>query len=246
MAKVPEYHTTIEYNGDTYYVRPLIMSDKAFFVETWADFPTESQTPNPERTFEKRINMWLTQLTNANKGYLPMVKGGNWHPNNIFYKNDTAFGIQYADLIWEGEEVISKNSTVAIHPAFRGQGLTTVINGHGQYWTYSDEAKLPASKTYYEMGHANILGRQHQKDKGYTHIRSRAANTFKAPNTSPVVHEFSHAKTQRQDYLPGATYEVTLHEYDFTNDRYGTEYVTSGQRDRDIAGSVVAPWDHNL
>ena len=60
------------------------------------------------------------------------------------------------------------------------------------------------------------------------------------------MHEFSHAKAQRQDYLPGATYEVTLHEYDFTNDRYGTEYVTSGQRDRDIAGTVVAPWDHNL
>ena len=59
------------------------------------------------------------------------------------------------------------------------------------------------------------------------------------------MHEFSHVKTQRQDYLPGATYEVTLHEHDFTNDRYGTEYVTSGQREQDISGSI-ASWDHNL
>ena len=245
MAKVPEYHTTIKYNGDTYYARPLIMSDKAFFLATWADFPTERPNASAERLFERRINMWLTHLTDTNKGYLPMVKGANWHPSGIFYKNDTAFGIQYADIIWEDGEAVSKGSTMAIHPDFRGQGLTAVINAHGQYWTYSDEARLPGSKTYYEMGHINTAGRQHQKDKGYTHIRSRTANTFNAPNTSPVVHEFSHVTTQRQDYLPGATYEVTLHEHDFTNDRYGTEYVTSGQREQDISGSI-ASWDHNL
>ena len=73
MAKVPEYHTTIKYNGDTYYARPLIMTDKAFFLATWADFPTERPNASAERLFERRINMWLTHVTDTNKGYLPMV-----------------------------------------------------------------------------------------------------------------------------------------------------------------------------
>ena len=238
---VPEYHTTIVYNSDTYYVRNLIMSDKAFFLETFADFPTEKPNANNERLFERLINKWLTHLLNPNKGYLPAIQGWEAHPNNIYFKNDVPFGIQYADLLWEGSNLISRNSTIAIHPDFRGQGLTAVINGHGQYWTYRDGADLPTQETHYEMPHTNITGRQHQKDRSYTHTKSRQANTFGSHNTAPVIHHFSHTKEQRYDYTPGATYEVTLHEYEFTNERYGTKYVTSGKRDEELAGTVSTP-----
>ena len=244
MAKVPEYHTTIKYNGDTYYIRNFIMSDKAFFVETWADFPAEAEIDS-SFTFEKRINMWLTHLETPNKGYLPAVKGYDSHPNNVLHKNGTPVGIQYADIHWEEDEMLVRNHTIAIHPSFRGQGLRKILDANGQFWTYSDNANLPVKRTEFEVPHNDTSALQLQKDNGSTHMSSRPANTFGVNNNSVLSHKFYHTPEQRFDFAPGATFEVTLHEFDFTNDRYGTEYVTSGQRAADIAGTTLT-WDRNL
>ena len=56
------------------------------------------------------------------------------------------------------------------------------------------------------------------------------------------MHKFNVTPSGQVDAI-GATFEVTLHEYEFTNDRYGTEYVTSGQFDLDRNG---AQWDRDL
>jgi len=259
MAKVPEYHTTIEYKGDTYYVRPFIMSDKAFFLECMADFPTEYFKRDNSVLFEKRINKWLTQLNNPWGGYLRngltgYLKGRErkagsegWeaHPNNIFYKNNVPFGIAYNSIIWEGSKPVVHNNTAAIHPDFRGQKLLNIMYGQGMYWTYSDKALLVVDETRYQIPHSSVEGRQHQKDRGAKHSHSREANTVDCENDSPVMHYFFTTDDQYYDYTPGATYTVTLHEYDFTNDRYGTEYVTSGDRDRDLTGATLA-WDRGL
>ena len=245
MAKVPEYHTTIKYNGYTYYIRPFRMSDKAFFVETMADFPTEAIAVDYAYVFEKRINMWLSHLETPNKGYLPMVKGHNNFPNNVLHKNETPVGIQYCDMFWEEDEAIVQNHTIAIHPSFRGQGLRKILDANGQFWTYSDNANLPVKRVEFEIPHNDTSALQWQKDNGSTHTSSRPANTFGATNNSVLSHSFYHTPAQRFDFAPGATFEVTLHEFDFTNDRYGTEYVTSGQRALDISGTTQQ-WDRDL
>jgi len=242
---VPEYHTTIKYEGDTYYIRNFVMSDKAFFVETWADFPTEAVGANSSFTFEKRINKWLTHLQTPNKGYFPTVKGYSAYPNNILHKNGTPVGIQYSDLHWEGDEMIVQNHTIAVHPSFRGQGLRKIMDANGQFWTYSDNAKLPVKRTEFEIGHNDTSALQWQKDNESTHVSSRPANTFGATNNSVLSHKFYHTPAQKFDFAPGATFEVTLHEFEFTNDRYGTEYVTSGQYALDIS-ETTQQWDGDL
>lgn len=241
---VPEYHTTIKYEDNTYYVRPFIISDKDFFLETWADFPTEVINPNPERLFEKRINMWLTRLNSPNKGYLPIVEGVPNHTNAIYFKNGSPCAIQYADLVWEEEGLVSKNYAVAVHPSFRGQGLMHIINSVDQYWCATDTSQLPVKRTEFEIYHNNTRALQVAKDREHTHTGSRRANTFGAVNTSVLMHKFDVSPPGQID-APEAIFEVNLHEYEFTNDRYGTEYVTSGRRALKIS-RTTQQWDHNL
>ena len=240
---VPEYHTTMKYEGNTYYVRPFIMSDKDFFLETWADFPTEAVNSNPGRLFEKRINMWLTRLDRPNKGYFPLDIGYPDHINTIYSKNGSPCAIQYGDLVWEENQLISKNYAIAVHPSFRGQGMQSIVSSVDQFWTATDVAQLPVNRAEFEIYHNNTSSLQVQKDReNHTHIESRSANTFEAANNSILVHKFNVTPSGQVDAI-GATFEVTLHEYEFTNDRYGTEYVTSGQFDLDRNG---AQWDRDL
>lgn len=242
---VPEYHTTVTYKDDTYYVRPFIMSDKDFFIETWADFPTEAINSNAGALFEKRINMWLTHLNSPNKGYLPLVEGYTIHSNTIYSKNGSPCAIQYGDLCWEEEGLVSKNYAVAVHPSFRGQGLIQVINSVDQFWTSTDTAQMPVTRSEFEIYHNNTPALQVAKDRdNHTHTESRPANTFGAVNTSVLIHKFDVSPPGQID-APEATFEVTLHEYEFTNDRYGTEFVTSGRYDLKLNKNNI-PWDKDL
>ena len=242
---VPEYHTTMQYENDTYYMRPFIMSDKDFFLETWADFPTEAVNPNPERLFEKRINMFLSYIDYPSKGYLPAPEGYSVHPSHIFSKNGSPFGIDYSDVIWEDGEMIVKNKTVAIHPSFRGQGLRTKMEAFGKFWAYSSEAKLPIKRVEYEVGHSDTSSLQWQKDKEQaTFLESRPGNTFGASNNSISFHKFYTTQNKHyNDDAPGATFEISLHEYNLTDDRYKTEYVTSGEFD---LNRNTIEWDKDL
>ena len=227
---VPEYHTTVKYENNTYIARPWIISDKDFFLETWADFPTEVVNSNPGRLFERRINMWLKRIERPNKGYLPLDKGYADHVNVIYSKNGVSCAVHYVDLFWEGDELVSKNYALAVHPSFRGQGMQSIISSIDQFWTCTDTAQVPVSRTEYEIYHNNTSSLQIQKDREHhTYVESRPANTFGAPNTSILIHKFDVSSPGKIIDAIGATFEVALHEYELTNYRYGTKYVTSGE-----------------
>ena len=242
---VPEYHTTMKYKNDTYYMSNFTMFDKEFFLETWEDFPTEGTSPNAGRLFERRINMFLGYIDYPNKGYLPADEGYPIHGSNIYSKNGVRFGAQYSDIIWEEGEMITKNQTIAVHPSFRGQGLRSMIEAFGKFWTYSAGAHLPTKRTEYEIGHSDTSSLQWQKDKEQaTFVESRPANTFGAVNNSVMSHKFYTTPDKHySEDAPGATFEISLHEYELTDDRYKTEYVTSGQFELNRT-SVV--WDRDL
>jgi len=239
-----EWHTTVKYKGDTYYVRPWGMSDKEFFLETWADFPTENPFPSFENTFEKRINMFSMSYIADRFGEAPIVKGKNMFSNGIYYKNDVPFGLQFADLMWEGNNFISKRHTLAIHPDFRGQGLTHVINGVGQYWTYYTYY-IPVVKTEIELYHNATTALQFMKDNNYKHEESVPANVHGTANNSVLRHKFSHTPSEKYAHIPGATFQIQKHEYDITDKKYATNWIASGQRDIDL-GRKTESWDHDL
>lgn len=243
--KVPEYHTTIEYNSDTYYIRNLWISDKTFYLECMADFPSESFGRDYLKYFEIMINRKLSHLMHKNKGYFPLDEDRESFPNAIFLKNNVPFGTMLGVYAWEEEERVLKHSEIAIHPSFRNQGLANIIAGYGQYWSYSSEAKLPISKNRYELNHGNIKGRQNAKNRNHNYVSSRPANVFGTKNTSPVIHTFYTTKDGYHDYTPGANYSVTLQEYDLTDDKYKTEHVLSGQMEADINNSILK-WDRGL
>ena len=96
----------------------------------------------------------------------------------------------------------------------------------------------------FEIYHNNTRALQVAKDREHTHTGSRRANTFGAVNTSVLMHKFDVSPPGQID-APEAIFEVNLHEYEFTNDRYGTEYVTSGRRALKIS-RTTQQWDHNL
>ena len=233
---VPEYHTTIQYEGDTYYVRNLWMSDKPFFLECMADFPSESVERDYSKYFEIIINRKLSHLLHTNKGYFPLDEVESY-PNALFLKNNVPFAINHQTMV-EGKVI---DPTIAIHPDFRNQGLVKIISGYYQYW--KSQEKLNFTELEYSVNHDQVQQRQNAKNRGHTYKESRPAIVFGVPNNSPVIHTFSSKITH--DYTPGAVYSVTLKEYDITSDKYQTEYVTSGRRDADIAGTSLA-WDRGL
>ena len=124
--KVPEYHTTIQYERDTYYVRNMGMSDKEFFLETMSDFPTEATSRDWSKFFELIINSKLSHLMHKNKGYFPLDEDKDSFQNAIFLKNNVPFAINYQSMV-KGKIT---DPTIAIHRDFRNQGLVKIISGY--------------------------------------------------------------------------------------------------------------------
>ena len=235
--KVPEYHTTIQYEEDTYYIRNLWMSDKSFFLECMANFPSESRDRNYSKYFEIIINRRLSHLMHKNKGYFPLDEDRNFFPNAIFLKNNTPFAINHQTIV-EGKVT---DPTIAIHPDFRNQGLVKIIAGYYQYW--KSQEKLNFTELEYSINHDQVQLRQNAKNRGHAHEGSRSAIVYDVSNNSPVIHTFSSKITH--DYTSGANYSIALQEYNLTDDRYKTEHVLSGQMEADINNSTLA-WNRGL
>ena len=237
--KVPEYHTTIQYEGDTYYVRNMGMSDKEFFLETMSDFPTEATSRDWSKFFELIINSKLSHLMHKNKGYFPLDEDKDSFQNAIFLKNNVPFAINYQSMV-KGKIT---DPTIAIHRDFRNQGLVKIISGYYQYWKSQKQHNFNGME--YRVNHDQVQLRQNAKNRGHDYVGSRPATVFGATNTSPVIHNFSVKKDFNHDYILGAVYSMVLVEYDLTDDKYKTEHVLSGQMEADINNSTLA-WDRGL
>ena len=235
--KVPEYHTTIQYEGDTYYVRNMGMSDKEFFLETMSDFPTEAVSRDWSKFFEIIINRRLSHLMHKNKGYFPLDEDKDSFPNAIFLKNNVPFAINYQSII---KEKVT-DPTIALHPDFRNQSLVKIIAGYYQYW--KSQEKLNFTEIEYSVNHDQVQVRQNAKNRGHAYEGSRPAVVHGVSNNSPVVHTFSSKVTY--DYTSGASYSITIQEYNLTDDKYKTEHVLSGQMEADINNSTLA-WNRGL
>ena len=131
--------------------------------------------------------------------------------------------------------------TIALHPDFRNQSLVKIIAGYYQYW--KSQEKLDFTEVEYSVNHDQVQLRQHAKNRGHAHEGSRPAIVHGVSNNSPVVHTFSSKVTH--DYTSGASYSITLQEYNLTDDKYKTEHVLSGQMEADITSSTLS-WNRGL
>ena len=59
MATVTEYTYKMTEGSDVYTRRPMIMSDKTFFLETMEDFPYEVSGIDRARAFDKFMYTWV-------------------------------------------------------------------------------------------------------------------------------------------------------------------------------------------
>ena len=74
MGTVTEYTLKMTEGSDVYTMRPMILSDKTFFLETMADFPYEVSGIDRSRAFDKFIYMWVTSLTTLTFLYKKLQK----------------------------------------------------------------------------------------------------------------------------------------------------------------------------
>ena len=91
MATITEYTLKMTEGSDVYTMRPMILSDKTFFLETMADFPYEVSGIDRERAFDKFIYMWVTSFQDFD---FPIQKVTEKTTTFIISKNDTPFYLQ--------------------------------------------------------------------------------------------------------------------------------------------------------
>ena len=216
MALINEYSLKITEGSDTYTMRPMILSDREFFLETMEDFPFEAQGINTARSFDKYIYMWVTSFQDFE---LPVVKDTEKVCTFIFLKNDTPFCM--AKLTYDyhciGEEtrLFERDAVVCFHPSQRGKGLYRKYLDIRFYWTYMI---IGASYSTYEVYDKVIQIKKIQKEKGWEYRETLPAGD---QHTKHVFKNTKEQYSQPSQY----TFELTKESYDLTNERYATPAV---------------------
>ena len=109
MANITEYTITMKEGSDTYIMRPLILSDKTFFLECFKDFPTEDPNRNWELQFERWIEHWVESHEDFE---YPLPEGKEVAVAQVASKNGTPFLllIQYTIMVFTMRILYMKES----------------------------------------------------------------------------------------------------------------------------------------
>ena len=228
MATITEYTLKMTEGSDVYTMRPMILSDKTFFLETMADFPYEVSGIDRERAFDKFIYMWVTSFQDFD---FPIQKVTEKTITFIISKNDTPFCMTKTTYDYncdgeKGECLYERDPVVAFHPSQRGKGLYRKYLDIGHYWTY--EVVGVNYSTYETYDHV-VQIKKIQKEKSWEYKETRSAGD---QNRKHVFENTKEQYTQPSGY----TFELSKETYDLTNARYATPAVQA----------TYLAWDSNL
>ena len=133
MATITEHTIKMTEGSDVYIMRPMLLSDKTFFIETMADFPYEKTGVNSERTFDKYVYSWVMCFKDSD---FPIAKGHEKVSTFIISKNDTPFCMTKLTYDNFTGTLYERDPVVAFHPSQRGKGLYRKYLDICHYWTY--------------------------------------------------------------------------------------------------------------
>lgn len=214
MANITEYTITMKENSDTYTMRPLILSDKTFFLECFKDFPTEDPTRNWELQFERWIEHWVESHEDME---YPISKGTDVAVAQVASKNGTPIFITYSLYDNHTDTLYEQDLRIAIHPDQRGKGLYKYYIALIHYYTY---VHVKADYMTYETFDSVKKILKYQKDNNWEYLETKDAGI------QGLKHIFKNTKeqySQNSNY----TFEVTTAKYPKTDARYATNYIKS-------------------
>ena len=215
MATITEHTIKMTEGSDVYIMRPMILSDKTFFIETMADFPYEANGVDSSRTFDKYMYMWVTSFQDFD---FPIQKGTFKVQTFILSKNNTPFCMTkfiYDYNCYDGDSLYEKDPVVAFHPSQRGKGLYRKYLDICHYWTY---VHVGIEYSIYETYDKVVQIKKIQKEKNWEYKETLPAGL------QTTKHVFKNTKAQYSQ-PSGYTFEVTKATYDLTNERYATPSV---------------------
>jgi len=216
MANITEYTITMKEGSDTYTMRPLIMSDKTFYKECMADFPTQDTSRNWDKQFEICVNKWATSHEGLE---YPISRGLEVTVAQVAYKNDTPifFTFSIYDNHSQEDTLYERDLVIAMHPDQRGKGLYKYYIALIHYYTY---AHVKADYMTYDTFDSVKKILKYQKDNNWEYLRTEDAGV------QGIKHIFKNTKeqySQNSDY----TFEVSKATYAKTDARYATNYFKS-------------------
>ena len=214
MSTITEYTVTLTEGSDVYSLRHLIMSDKTFFISCMTGFPSESSSPNYEKTFARYINKWVED--HEDKVY-PIASNSEVTVAQVGYKNATPIFISHSTNDKHDGTLFTRGILTAIHPDERNKGLYTYSKDIRQYYNY---IVLGADYETYEVYDSVVQIKKHQQNKSYTYLETLPAG----------IQGFKHIfKNTKEQYSQDAKYTFGLSTatYDKTNERYATAYIQS-------------------
>ena len=212
MATITEHTIKMTEGSDVYIMRPMLLSDKTFFIETMADFPYEKTGVNSERTFDKYVYSWVMCFKDSD---FPIAKGHEKVYTFIISKNDTPFCMTKLTYDNFTGTLYERDPVVAFHPSQRGKGLYRKYLDITHYWSYT---QVGIEYSTYETYDKVVQIKKIQKEKGWEYKETLPAGL---QNTK---HIFKNTKAQYSQ-PSGYTFEVTKATYDLTNERYSTPAV---------------------
>lgn len=215
MAIITEYTYKMTEGSDVYIWRPMILSDKTFFLETMEDFPYEVSGIDRARAFDKFIYTWVKSFRDFE---LPVQPSTEKTTSSIISKNGVPFAIckHTYDYNCTGQDkLFARASVVAFHPSQRGKGLYRKYLDILHAWLYGIISI--EYRTYEVYDHVTPI-KKIQKEKSWEYLETRSAGNQNRK------HVFKNTKEQYS--TPSQyTFELTKETYDLTNERYATPAV---------------------
>jgi len=215
MAIITEYTYKMTEGSDVYIWRPMILSDKTFFLETMEDFPYEVSGIDRARAFDKFIYTWVKSFRDFE---LPVQPSTEKTTSSIISKNGVPFAIckHTYDYNCTGQDkLFARASVVAFHPSQRGKGLYRKYLDILHAWLYGIISI--EYRTYEVYDHVTPI-KKIQKEKSWEYLETRLAGNQNRK------HVFKNTKEQYS--TPSQyTFELTKETYDLTNERYATPAV---------------------
>jgi|TARA_R110002110_G_scaffold129401_2_gene309545 hypothetical protein len=216
MANITEYTITMKEGLDTYTMRPLILSDKTFFLECFKDFPTEAPTRNWDIQFERWIEHWVEGHEDME---YPIAEGRQVAVAQVASKNDTPIFITYSlyDTNTYKDIIEERDLRIAIHPDQRGKGLYKYYIALIHYYTY---VHVKADYMTYDTFDSVKKILKYQKDNNWEYLETKNAGI------QGIKHTFKNTKeqySQNSDY----TFSVSKVTHPLTDARYATNYIKS-------------------
>jgi len=215
MANITEYTIILKEGSDTYTMRPMILSDKTFYKECMADFPTQDLLRNWDVKFERCINQWVTSHEDFE---YPIPEGREVTVAQVASKNGTPIFFTYSNYKNKGkDEFCESNLVVSIHPDQRSKGFYKYYIALIHYYTY---VHVKADYMTYDTFDSVKKILKYQKDNNWEYLRTEDAGI------QGLKHIFKNTKaqySQNSDY----TFEVSKATYAKTDARYATNYIKS-------------------